>query len=296
MLYYITYSFIYSLSLLPLSVLYLLSDTFALILYYIIRYRRDVVRKNLIQSFPEKSTREIIIIEKQFYRFFMQWMIETLKLASISPDKLKKHCTFTPQFQKIFHHYYREKKDIVVLMGHLGNWEWAGAVFNLYFPQNLYVLYHPLSNKTLDKIMKKIRSRFGTQLIPMQTALKHILEKKEHGSVFTFIADQCPSIQNAFWMKFLNQNTPVYYGPEKIIQKIKAIPVVVLVYSNPTINKKGYYIIDAIEIKIKNNSEFPVMTDFMNELELAIQKYPSLWLWSHKRWKYKPKIIENTNI
>lgn len=286
MLYYIVYIAVYSLSILPFPVLYFLSDVFAFILYYIVRYRREVVRGNLIRSFPEKSMHDIVIIEKQFYRFFTQWIFETIKLTSIPARELKKRCRFTQQFQEIFNQYHQDKKDIVVLMGHLANWEWAGSAFNLYFPQDLHVLYHPLSNKTFDKIMKRIRSRFGTHLIPMHTALKYILEKKEQGSVFTFIADQCPSIHNSFWTKFLNQDTPVYYGPEKILQKIKAVPVIVFVYPDRIINKRGYYAIDAKAIEVTgNDTEYPIMTRFMQELEIAIKEYPACWLWSHRRWK-----------
>ncbi len=286
MFYYIIYFFIYSISLLPFSIIYLLSDIFAFLLYYIFRYRKKVVRKNLMRSFPENSLSEIICIEKRFYRFFMQWIFETIKLVSISSDELKKRCNFTYEFQQIFEQGYREKKDMVVLMGHLGNWEWAGAAFSTSFRQPLVVLYHPISNKIFDKMMKKIRTRFGSFLIPMHTALKYILEKQGQNNVFTFIADQCPSPQNAFWLKFLNQETPVYYGPEKIIQKIKAEPVIVLVYPNTRKKTRGYYIIDAKKITPSIHSEYPIMSTFMKELEMAIREHPPYWLWSHNRWKY----------
>ncbi|HPQ09040.1 MAG TPA: lysophospholipid acyltransferase family protein [Bacteroidia bacterium] len=289
MLYYITYSCIYLLSLLPLPVLYFISDVFAFILYYIIRYRRDVVRKNLLNSFPEKKLSEIIQIEKKFYRFFVQWIVETLKLCSISKNELAKRCQFSDSFKEIFQKNYSQNKNIVALMGHFGNWEWAGAAFNLYFPQKLYVVYHPLSNKTFDKIMKKIRSRMGTQLLPMNAAPKFMLSQQHQSNVFAFIADQSPSLQNSFWTKFLNQYTAVYYGPEKITQKINAIPVTVIVY--PVKYKKGYYFIDAKKIQINEKIEYPIMTQFMKDLEQSIKEYPEFWLWSHKRWKLSKEKI-----
>ncbi|GIV28578.1 MAG: acetyltransferase [Bacteroidia bacterium] len=287
-LYYIIYSILYLISLLPLSVLYCISDILAFLLYYIIRYRREVVRKNLLNSFPEKTLNEIIIIEKNFYRFFVQWIVEALKLLSISESELKKRCEFSKNFQEIFNRNFEEGKDILVLMGHLGNWEWAGAAFNLYFRQNLFVLYHPLSNKVFDRIMIKIRSRFGTKLLPMQSAFKYIISNTKVNNVYTFIADQCPSKENAFWMIFLNQETAVYYGPEKILNKIKAIPTVVFVLPHPH-NKRGYYLIDAKELRGVKNDEntFPIMEEFMKALEENIMTNPSYWLWSHNRWKHK---------
>lgn len=286
-MYYLVYSIIFVLSLLPLRVLYLISDALALILYYILRYRRSVVRNNLINAFPEKSIDEIIRIEKNFYRFFTQWIVETLKLVSISPSELKKKCIYTDQFKSIFAKYYQENKSIMALMGHIGNWEWAGSSFPLYFNQKLIVLYHPLSNKIFDRLMIRIRSRFGTELLPMQRATRYILSHIKEKQVYAFIADQCPSLHNAFWMEFLNQDTAVYFGPEKIMHKTHLVPVIVIVYPHP--NQRGHYIIDAEEIK---NTEteldtYPIMHQFMKKLESAIQKYPEYWLWSHKRWKLK---------
>jgi KDO2-lipid IV(A) lauroyltransferase len=258
-------------------------------LYYFIRYRRDVVRKNLLNSFPEKKISKIIQIEKKFYRFFVQWIVETLKLCSISKNVLAKRCQFSDSFKEIFQKYYLQNKNLVALMGHFGNWEWAGSAFNLYFPQKLYVVYHPLSNKTFDKVMKKIRSRMGTKLLPMNAAPKFMLSQQHQSNVFAFIADQSPSLQNSFWTKFLNQDTAVYYGPEKITQKINAIPVTVIVY--PIKNKKGYYFIDAKEIQINEKIEYPIMTQFMKDLEQSIKEYPEFWLWSHKRWKLSKEKI-----
>lgn len=288
MLYYPLYGILYALSRLPLPVLYVLSDGLALILYHLIRYRRTIVRKNLQNSFPEKSLHELITIEKNFYRFFTQWIIETLKLLSISENELKARCQFTEEFQKIFTLHYQEKHNIIALMGHLGNWEWAGAAFNLYFPHKLSVLYHPLSNKTFDKLMKKIRTCMGTRVLPMHTATRHILANQQSGQVFTFIADQCPSLQNSFWTHFLNQETAVFYGPEKIIHKTQSVPVVVLVLPHP--HKRGYYYVDAKEIVLteKDTQElYPMMQVFMKILEEAIKQFPAYWLWSHKRWKFK---------
>lgn len=290
MLYYPLYGILYALSLLPLPALYVLSDGLALILYYLLRYRRKVVRNNLQNAFPERSLYEIIQIEKSFYRFFTQWILETLKLLSISKNELKARCQFTEEFQKIFFRHYQEKHNILVLMGHLGNWEWAGAAFHLYFPHKLFVLYHPLSNKTFDQVMKKIRTRMGMNVLPMQTAARHILANPSSGQVFAFIADQCPSLQNSFWMNFLNQETAVFYGPEKIMRKTQVTPVVVLVYPHP--HKRGYYYIDAKEIIVteKNTQEhYPVMQIFMKTLENAIKQFPAYWLWSHKRWKLKAR-------
>lgn len=283
-MYYLIYGIFYLVSLLPFSLLYALSETTYVLLYYIFGYRKNVVRENLRNSFPDKTSYEIQWIEREYYRFLCRQIFETIKLLSISKEELKKRCVYSPRFHQIFEAYYSEKKDVMVLMGHLGNWEWAGACFNLYFQSPLFVLYHPLSNKIFDKLMKKIRTRFGTHLLPMNTAYKHILQNINQSAVFTFIADQCPSPQNAFWMRFLNQDTPVYYAPELIASKLN-LPVI-FVYLKQI--KKGYYLVDA-EILEKNTdgNDYPVMHQFMKMLENKIKEQPQIWLWSHRRWKYK---------
>lgn len=285
MIYRFVYIFFYLLSLLPLSILYLISDAFAFLIYYIIHYRRKIVRKNLLNSFPEKNIQEIIDIEKKFYRHLCALMVETIKLLSIRKEELKNKCTYTNEFQQIVNKFYKEKKDSIVLMGHLGNWEWAGTSFNLNFNAPLFVLYHPLSNKIFDQLMKKIRTRFGTKLIPMKSATKHILNNKNKSAVFTFIADQCPSPQNAFWMQFLNQPTPVYYGPALIAQKLKC--PIVFVYIKQ--KKRGYIEIDALELQYEHtlSDDYTIMQQFMQLLESKIKNQPYLWLWSHNRWKHK---------
>ncbi|GAB4208590.1 MAG: lipid A biosynthesis protein [Bacteroidia bacterium] len=277
----------YVLSLLPLPILYLFSNVLMFLLYYVFGYRKQVVRQNLQKSFPEKSLKEIIQIEKKFYLHLTDIIVETIKLLTISPRELNKRCIYTQSFQKIFNQYYSERKDVVVLMGHLGNWEWAGACFNLNFPHPLYVLYHPLSNRYFDELMKIIRTRFGTCLIPMQTAFKHILKNTNQSAVFTFIADQCPSPQNAFWMNFLNQDTPVYYGPEVITKKLHC-PVMLVSMKKI---KRGYYEVDTLDIENVYTDEvnYPVMHSFMNYLEREIKEQPEIWLWSHRRWKHQRK-------
>lgn len=292
-MYYIIYPIFYLVSLLPMSFLYLLSDGLYVILYYIVAYRKQVVRRNLMNAFPQYSLYDIIQIEKKYFRFLSALIVETIKLMSISPVQLQLRCVYTSRFQSIFQRYYAEQKSIIVCMGHTGNWEWAGAAFNLYFKNTLYVLYHPLSNSAFDKLIYNIRTRFGTHLIPMRSAYKHILSyiQDTQSNVFTFIADQSPSVENAFWMSFLNQDTAVFFNTEIIARKLK-LPVV-FVFTKCI--KKGYYEVDAVEYMMEANTDkihYPMMYSFMKELEKRIIEQPECWLWSHKRWKHQRKRVE----
>ena len=85
----IVYALFYAISLLPFWLLYCIADFEYLMMYYVIKYRRGIVRKNLTSSFPEKSEEEIIDIEKKFYHWFSDYFFEAVKLLSISDKELR---------------------------------------------------------------------------------------------------------------------------------------------------------------------------------------------------------------
>src|ERR1039458_7796458 len=149
--FYFALPFIYLLSILPFPVLYLLSDFVFILIYYVFGYRRKVVTENLRNSFPEKSEKEISELEKRFYRYLCDLLLETFKTLSISKASMLKHCSMNENSKKLFQKYSDEKKSIILVLGHLGNWEWGGNLFSIECKQQLYVLYHPLENKYFNK-------------------------------------------------------------------------------------------------------------------------------------------------
>src|SRR5664279_1294647 len=158
--YYATLPFVYLLALLPFRLLYFFSDLVYILLYHVLRYRRKIVSENLISSFPEKSEEEILEIEKRFYRYFCDLFLETFKTLTISREKMVNHCRFEPETQAIFDQLARENQSFMVVMGHFGNWEWGGNTFSICCKHQLYVIYHPLSNKYFDGLVYRMRNRF----------------------------------------------------------------------------------------------------------------------------------------
>jgi len=174
-------------------------------------------------------------------------------------------------------------------MGHYGNWEWAGSTFTLETDYQLYVIYKPLSNKYWEDLMVKTRTMFGTKLIKVNNTLRDMINNKNEVSATAFIADQTPFPENAYWTKFLNQNTPVFTGAEKISKKLN-YPIV---FINIIRTKRGYYEIFAelLEQEPKNTAENEISERFINRLEKEIIKKPEIWLWSHRRWKHRKKDV-----
>lgn len=285
LIYYLTLPFIYLLSVLPFRLLYIISDGLYFFLYYIVGYRKAVVHANLTNSFPQKTPAEILMLEKKFFCYFCDLLLETFKTLSISPEKMLQRCSMDPAAAALFNDLAEENKSIIIVMGHNGNWEWAGNTFSLCCKHQLYVIYHPLANKYFNGLICRMRERFGTRLIPMKETFRDIVKNRSRLTATAFIADQSPNPTTAHWMNFLQQDTPVFMGTEKIAKKVK-YPIVFVSVKRLT---RGYYTFSAELLPLPPNAdaEGTITELHTKKLEADILSQPEIWLWAHKRWKHK---------
>ncbi|MFB6454132.1 lysophospholipid acyltransferase family protein [Chitinophaga sp. Hz27] len=284
-IYYCLQPVIYGIAILPFRLLYLLADVMYVLLYYVLSYRKKVVMANLRASFPEKSEQELKRIGKDFYHYLCDMFLETFKTLTISKETMLKRCRFTPETVALFNKLSAENKSAVLVMGHKGNWEWAGNTFSILCQQQLYVIYHPLGNKHFNNLMYRMRTRFGTKLIAMQDTFREMVKNRHEVNATAFIADQSPQPSTAQWVQFLHQDTPVSKGTEKIAQKMNS-PVV---YVSVIKEKRGYYRVEA-KMLIENptaENEGTITVLHTRKLEEDIIAQPATWLWSHRRWKHK---------
>ena len=287
-LYYLLLPFLYLLSVLPFALLYFLSDILYLLLYYVIGYRKKVIIQNLQNSFPEKSNAEVKIISKQFYHYLCDLFLETFKTLTISPKTMLAHCIMNEDAIQLFQQLNNEKKSVILVMGHFGNWEWAGNTFSLICKQQLYVIYHTIGNNNFNDLMYKMRTRFGTKLIEMNDTFKAMVSNRNEISATAFIADQTPQPKNAYWTNFLHQDTPVFLGTERIAKKLN-YPIVYITIKRL---KRGYYELFA-ELLENNPAETldgAITEQHTKRLEQDIIVQPEIWLWSHRRWKHKRSV------
>ena len=288
--YFIALPFIYLLSWLPFPVLYLISDFVYFILFVCIGYRKQVIMQNLRNSFPEKSEAEIKVICNKFCHYLCDLIVEVLKVLTISRKSMIRHCAFDEKGLAIFKKYADEGKSVIMVMGHLGNWEWAGHPFSLLCKQKLVVIYHPLTNKYFDGLMMRMRSRFGTRMIPMKTTFRDMVANRKELTATVFISDQTPMPEHAYWTTFLNQDTPIFKGTETIAKKMN-LPIV---YCTIKREKRGYYKMYA-EVLTDNpaaTAENEISEMHTRMLERDIKSQPEIWLWSHRRWKYKKPVSD----
>ena len=286
--YYIVFAFWYLLSLLPLCVLYVVSDILLFpLLYHCTGYRRKIVHQNLVESFPEKSEKEIIDIEKKFYHFLCDYMVETVKLLSMSQKQLTRRMTFGGVDAIVEAMKEENKNFCFVYLGHYGNWEWIASL-PYWCPEDVLCgqIYHPLYNKAMDQLFLHLRNQFGGECIAMKETLRRIIELKraKQKCIIGFISDQAPKWNSIHhWCDFLNHDTPVFIGTEKIGKQVDAL----IYYADVSRPKRGYYHCEfkPITHEAKSVPDFELTDRFTHLLEEMIKAAPGYWLWSHNRWK-----------
>lgn len=269
-------------ALLPLWLLYLIADVVTLVLYYVIKYRRDVVRSNLTSSFPQKSLKEIKSIERNFYRYLGDQMVETLKLFHISDKQLKRRVRVL-NFESV-NETLASKRNAVLLMGHYCNWEWVQEISRYFIPGTfMSSIYHQLTHPIWDDLYLKLRGRWGNHMIEMKKAPRVLLNRSNQPWVCGFIADAWTNRREGDnWVEFLNHQTWFIEGSEVIGDKAGAD----FFYLEMIKKKRGYYDIIFHPLKPQEKDQtFPHTRLFWKEFEKTIIKAPAFWLWSHKRWK-----------
>ncbi|MBK8532870.1 MAG: lysophospholipid acyltransferase family protein [Flavobacteriales bacterium] len=281
--YYLAIPVIYGIAWLPFPLLYFLSDLTYFLLFRVCGYRKEVVLSNLRNSFPEKSEADIRTIASRFYRWFCDLTLETLKTLTISPETVRQRVTF--EGTEILRDFAQANQSMIIVLGHFGNWELAGARYSAEhgLPQ-LYVIYHPLKNKHFDRLMHRMRTRHGTKLYSMQETSKAMLRDRHLNTATAFIADQTPSPERAYWMQFLNQDTPVFQGTEALARKL-GYPVLYISITHP---RRGHYHmrVETLVGDPRTTRDGEITEIHTHRLERDIRNYPDLWLWTHRRWKH----------
>ena len=286
MIYHLLSFFLKFLSYTPFCVLYVLSDCLFYLLYYVVRYRRRIVRKNLTESFPEKSEQEIIQIEKKFYQYFTDQVLESCKMATISSEEMSKRMKFTNIEDA--NAVLRSGKTISLYMGHYGNWEWVSSIPLCLEPNVLAVqIYHKLRNENMDRLLLYQRERMGAISVEMRKTARYITQLKTANkvSIIGFIADQSPRKRDArHFIPFLNHQTPVLTGTEKIIKHYGFEAW----FLDMKRVKRGFYEARLIRMHAAPQSlpDFELTTIYYQMLEQMIKERPELYLWTHNRFKH----------
>jgi len=283
--YAVAYSFLWTITWLPLGALFLFGDLFYILAYRLIGYRKDVVRTNLKNSFPEKTNKEISKIEKRFYRHLGDSFIEWFYPLHRSAGDLKSRYVFkNPELLNDLH-----KKGISVcgILGHYGNWEWL-SLLPTEVNHKVWAIHKPLKNPYFNQLINGLRSKYGVHMVSTKDSYRRLKTEKDNGEITMtyFLADQSPQKSKIkYWTTFLNQDTPVFLGAEQIAKKLN----MAVVFFDIRKIRRGHYEIEFKLLSERPNEEEPYTITEMHvrALEERITKEPEWWLWSHRRWKHK---------
>lgn len=278
--------FWFLLSLLPFRVLFFFSDCMYFLVYYVVRYRRKIVRKNLVNSFPEKSLKEIIAIEKNNYSALCDYFVEVIKLDGMGEKEVRRHIEFLG-LDKV-NEAVKRGQSVVVYSAHMFNWEFVVSLPLFMQHDNLVlgVIYHPLRNKNFDKLFKNIREQYGVESIAMKATLRRIVDITKEGKQFLigFVADQIPKWEAMHhWLTFFHQDTAVFTGTEKIARRTQSA----VFFLDIKRVKRGKYVTTFIPMaeNAALTAEMELTNMYYKILEESIREVPELWLWTHNRWK-----------
>lgn len=281
-MYYVVYGFLYAVSLLPLRVLYLLSDLSFFVIYYITGYRREVVMGNLAIAFPEKSLEERKKIAKQFYLNFTDTFIETVKMLSIGPKELARRGVCDVEY---LNSLIDQGKNIHIMAGHQFNWEFANLMYARTLKIPFIGIYMPVNNKIFDRIFFKSRSRYGTIMVSAWEFAAKMPQLFKEQYIMALAADQNPGVPaKAYWLNFFSKPAPFVTGPGK--GAVKNNTAVVYVGFHKI--KRGYYSFKAIPLVENGSDHTPeeLTMLYRDALEQTIRENPSNYLWSHRRWRH----------
>lgn len=285
LVYILIYPILWLVSSLPFRLLYAVSDGIYFILYYVVGYRKKVVKENLELVFPDKTEKEIKTITKKFYHHLGDMLVESIKSLTISEAEMKKRFVFT-NIEEI-HNIENANKSIVLMCAHYGSWEWI-FILQTYVKSKGYAVYKRLTNKYFDRLFKRIRAKYNSYLITTKETIPILIKAKRDGelTINGFVSDQSPKLQKAFhWNEFMNIKVPVHTGAEMLAKKLD----MAVVFFRVKKIKRGYYetTFETITTTPKEFKDYEITDQFLKLVEACIYEAPEYYLWTHKRWKHR---------
>ncbi|WP_291150175.1 lysophospholipid acyltransferase family protein [Flavobacterium sp. UBA7680] len=283
--YIIAFPLLWLISILPFRLFYLLSDFVYFLVYRIIRYRKSVVRENLALTFPHLSKAERKVIEKKFYHHMCDMFLEMVKTISITPEEMEKRFHVTNI--ELVQDYARRGKSVILVASHYASYEWLLTINPKIGFQGIAV-YKKIANPYFDKLIRKIRSKYDTELVETRKAIPTMAQNQRDGklSMYGLASDQSPKLDRIFHsMKFMGIEVPVHTGAEMLAKKYDLSVIMVKVKKV----SRGHY--EATFLSIADNphdyKNFDITEKYLKEVEKQILEAPEFYLWTHKRWKHR---------
>lgn len=285
LIFILSFPFLWIISILPFRVFYWLSDFVYFIVYYIIGYRKKIVRYNLSIALPSLSEEKRLEIEKKFYRHMCDMFLEMIKTMSISSKEMNKRFVVTNI--ELLKEYENKGRSIILLASHYASWEWLLSI-NENTSFKCYGVYKKINNKYYDSKIRAIRSKFKSELVTTHKTIALINENENNGimSLYGLASDQSPQVHKTFhWQNFMGIEVPVHTGAEMLAKKYD----IEVVFAKVKKVKRGYY--EATFIPISDSPkaipDYEITDAYLKVVEQQILEAPEFYFWTHKRWKHR---------
>ncbi len=257
-------------------------------MYYVIGYRRKVVKENITITLPNKSEKERKQIIKEFYVHLCDFLVETIKSLTISEKEINRRFQF--ENPELLQEFYNQDKSILLMCGHYASWEWSGILTH-HMPYKGLAVYKPLRNPYFDRLVKKIRGKFGAEIVSNRQIVTKLfrMHRDREKSLTLILSDQTPKMSDYKHVDtFMGIRVPVFVGTEELAKKLGQIPV----YLKVKKVKRGHYSATFIPLTTepKKVPDYKITRMFLDEIEKQIHEEPAYYLWSHKRWKHRDKV------
>lgn len=284
--YLAAYPLLWTLSRLPFWLFYKVSDGIFWVVYHVVGYRRKTVRENLGLVFPEKSQKQRDEIEREFYRHMVDMFLEMIKSLHMSDSQLKKRFRITNMEE--LSQIGKTGKSVLLACGHYASYEWVSALQLHEHPFTSFGVYKKIKNPYFDRLVRRIRKRYETQVISSTEAIRVIARNQRSGlqGIYAMIADQSPKLQGAnFWTDFMGIRVPVFVGTETLARKYD----MAVVYLHVEKVKRGHYeaTFKSLTTEPQKEAPYAITRRYFDHLEDQIRKEPAFYLWTHKRWKHR---------
>jgi Kdo2-lipid IVA lauroyltransferase/acyltransferase len=277
------------LSRLPFGLLYLLADFLGWLAFRVFPHRDEVVRANLSQCFPELDAPRITDVRRRYYSGFADVLVEVIKSATVSPEEIRRRVRIVGMEQA--RALLSQGQSVLLAAAHQCNWEWMLLALSLELGFPLDAAYKPLVDSWAEREMKKVRSRFGSRLIPAKELLADIIKRGKVVRAVAMVADQEPTTsEHKHWTRFLNRDTAFYMGPEEIA-RVTRFPVLFIGMKRTA---RGFYELRFTPLSSPGESlKTGELTErYVRLVEQQIREAPPDWPWSHKRWKLKKSLYQ----
>ncbi|TXI61100.1 MAG: lipid A biosynthesis acyltransferase [Flavobacterium sp.] len=284
LVYILIYPILWIISILPFPIFYLLSDFVYFITYYIIGYRKKVVRANIKLALPHLSEAERLKIEKKFYSHMCDMFLEMIKTISISQKEIEKRFTFSNM--EVYYDLEKKNKSIALMCAHYASYEWVVSM-NYHIHCKGIGIYKKLANPYFDKLVKRIRSKFKAELITTKETIPTIADNHKNNvlSLYGFASDQSPKPSSAYhWTPFMGHIVPVHTGAEMLAKRFDMN----VIFLRTKKIKRGYYqaSFEVLSEDVKSVPNYEITDKFLKLVEEQIYEAPEFYLWTHKRWKH----------